>query len=260
MSGGSRFPVACCAASCPLDPSAMCTVTALRRADGWLVTMNRDERRDRPDGEPPFHWGRPDMLAPRDPEAGGTWIGVRPDGVWACLLNAYLTEAEELPIPEPQSRGRIIPSLLASDDPAALLRAIEFERTHGFRLWLGGPEGVLEFLWDQRRLQETPIQDDQWAFVTSSLYEREVVLKARGEAYEKWRGEGAPFADNGLPALHLERYGLEPTHAMLMARPMSKTRSITQIEIAGDTIAMRHWPEGGFEAASAASVQMERRA
>jgi uncharacterized protein with NRDE domain len=52
--------------------------------------MNRDDLADRPEAAP-AEWpsAKPAFVAPKDLQAGGTWIGVNDHGVIACLLNRY---------------------------------------------------------------------------------------------------------------------------------------------------------------------------
>ena len=69
----------------------MCTVILLRRPDArWplLLAANRDERFERAWDAPARHWqDRPEVIAGRDREAGGTWLGVNDHGVVAAILN-----------------------------------------------------------------------------------------------------------------------------------------------------------------------------
>ena len=51
-----------------------------------LLAANRDEFRQRPT-QRMHHWQQPKMLAGKDLQAGGTWLGVGIDGRWAALTN-----------------------------------------------------------------------------------------------------------------------------------------------------------------------------
>jgi uncharacterized protein with NRDE domain len=57
--------------------------------DGYDVVlgMNRDELATRPAEPPSFIDGTPALVAPRDRQAGGTWIGASGDGLFAALSN-----------------------------------------------------------------------------------------------------------------------------------------------------------------------------
>ena len=68
----------------------MCTLIALYRVvPGYdlIVGMNRDEDRTRPSTPPQLIEGTPQIVAPRDARAGGTWIGVNEQGLVAALSN-----------------------------------------------------------------------------------------------------------------------------------------------------------------------------
>ncbi len=69
----------------------MCTVVLLRRpGHAWplLLAANRDERVERAWEPPARHWpDRIDVIAGRDEEAGGSWLGMNEHGVVAAVLN-----------------------------------------------------------------------------------------------------------------------------------------------------------------------------
>jgi uncharacterized protein with NRDE domain len=52
-----------------------------------IVVANRDEFYDRPAAQADFWSDHPDLLAGRDLEAGGTWLGVNRAGSWAGVTN-----------------------------------------------------------------------------------------------------------------------------------------------------------------------------
>ncbi|ANQ84758.1 hypothetical protein dqs_1714 [Azoarcus olearius] len=86
------------------------------RADFPLVVAaNRDEFHDRPAAA--AHWwaDRPGLLAGRDLEAGGTWMGVSRRGRFAALTN-YRDPARRRP--GAPSRGMLVRDALESDRPA----------------------------------------------------------------------------------------------------------------------------------------------
>ena len=84
----------------------MCTLLILRRpGHKWplLLAANRDEIISRPWLPPDHHWpDRPHVLAGKDEEAGGTWLGVNEHGVGAAILNR---EGSLGPIDEKRTRG-----------------------------------------------------------------------------------------------------------------------------------------------------------
>lgn len=86
----------------------MCTVVILRRPlHPWplLIAANRDEMRDRPWSPPARHWDdRPHVIAGQDTLAGGTWLGLNDDRLFACILNRRGSLG---PKPGKRSRGEL---------------------------------------------------------------------------------------------------------------------------------------------------------
>ena len=73
----------------------MCTVTWRTRADGYDLFFNRDEHRARSTAQGPQTHSRPGarVIAPVDPDGGGTWLAANEHGLSHCLLNYYAADA-----------------------------------------------------------------------------------------------------------------------------------------------------------------------
>jgi len=85
----------------------MCTLIVFYRViPGYpvVVGMNRDEMLSRPAQEPQRIAGTPDIYAPRDQEAAGTWLGMNQWGLFAAILNRVSNRHSDAP-PQPRSRG-----------------------------------------------------------------------------------------------------------------------------------------------------------
>jgi len=89
----------------------VCTLIAIhRRVEGapLVVAANRDEYFDRPaEGPSIFEVGEAPgqrILAPRDLRAGGTWLGLNAEGVFAAVTNLR----DPNPDPERRSRGLVV--------------------------------------------------------------------------------------------------------------------------------------------------------
>ncbi len=108
----------------------MCTVAFLPMPDGgYLLGHNRDESRRRSRGLPPSRGRRQGraFLAPRDPDGGGTWLGVNESGLTLCVLNAAEPDPSRLPA-VPPSRGRVAWDLLHLDSAGAIAARLERRR------------------------------------------------------------------------------------------------------------------------------------
>jgi len=89
-----------------------------------VVAANRDEFHARPAER--AHWwndaSRAPLLAGRDLEHGGTWLGVTPAGRWAFVTNVREPGRHD---PNAPSRGSLVPSFLRDGrEPSRALEAI----------------------------------------------------------------------------------------------------------------------------------------
>lgn len=111
----------------------MCLVAIAYRAHPALalvVAANRDEWRDRPAEAARFWTEHPDLLAGRDLEAGGTWMGVTRARRFAAVTN-YRDPSERGS--GPRSRGELVTSFLTSDLSAAAFVEALATRAHEYR-------------------------------------------------------------------------------------------------------------------------------
>lgn len=97
----------------------MCTIVLLRRpGHGWplMLAANRDEMLTRGTLPPGCHWpDQPQVIAGRDLEAGGTWLGLNDRGLVAAISNrrGSLGPARGM-----RSRGELPLKVLAHDSAA----------------------------------------------------------------------------------------------------------------------------------------------
>lgn len=105
-----------------------------------VLAANRDEFHDRPAAQASFWKEDSTILAGRDLQAGGTWMGVSRQGRFAAITN-YREHARPAPWGG-LSRGFPVREYLGSGDSAELAAkyyAGEGERYSGFNLLLGSP-------------------------------------------------------------------------------------------------------------------------
>ena len=100
-----------------------------------LVAANRDEFHARPTRDADWWPDMPDVLAGRDLQAGGTWLGVHRSGRFAAVTNYH----DDHPPPTTlESRGRLVTDYLRGTlDPMVYLQTIEGDAFAGFNLLLG---------------------------------------------------------------------------------------------------------------------------
>lgn len=216
----------------------MCTVSVLRRNDGVMVTMNRDEALTRGPESPPkvVPYGDGWWVGPIDSDRGGTWIGANDAGVVACLLNAYRPDEDLLPDPNANnpSRGEIIPAALAQGDheniDAWLGESFSPEPYPSFMLFVIGPEQAYRHTWFRgegfrRKPLAAPAHME-----TSSGWDSAEVAEWRRNRFEEWLRSGETMP-NGAPEFHFLREPGYEERSPLMLRSWSATRSVTQVVV-----------------------------
>lgn len=181
----------------------MCTVTFLPGLPrgGYLLATNRDESPRRRPALPPFaaEIGGRLVLAPRDGDAGGTWIGVDESGFALTVLNGDRAPAAPPP-PDAVSRGQLVLELLERRAPAEVMDELRRRAAAGglrfkpFKLvavapGVGGAAARMwRANWDGRALSFAAQDGPQC--ITSSTFEAEKVERVRGAGFATWL-EGA---------------------------------------------------------------------
>ena len=116
-----------------------------------VVAANRDEQFGRP-SEPPTRrdWERP-IVAPRDSDAGGTWIGYNDAGVFVAITNRWIDEDIE----GERSRGLLVRDALNHETAEDAVRFVERELDgrpyEGFNLVVADANAALLVEWDGHR-------------------------------------------------------------------------------------------------------------
>ena len=101
----------------------MCTLLAVVPRPGGVlqIAANRDEFLARP-ASPPQRWpGVPAVLAPRDEQAHGTWLGVNGHGLFVGVTNRHGAERDS----RLASRGQLVAEALRADSVEQLHQRLE---------------------------------------------------------------------------------------------------------------------------------------
>ncbi len=107
-----------------------------------VVAANRDEYYQRPTAKAAFWVDHPDILAGRDLECMGTWLGITRSGRFAALTNFRDPRERKTDAP---SRGTLVSEYLVSgQEPRAFLEAVasRAQRYNGFNLLAGDAGGM----------------------------------------------------------------------------------------------------------------------
>lgn len=224
----------------------MCTVAFVPLpAGGYLLGHNRDERATRGRGAVPVESsvsGRR-SLAPRDPDAGGTWIVANEAGLTVCVLNGLESAGRSLP-ELPRSRGLLVAAAAgcaALEEVAALVEGSreELRATRAFRLVaVEDGAGILSASWDGTELlwersRETSL------FVSSTLGAFGAPEARKGSWARLRRRTGDP--DEAALSSWLESHEPERGPASVcMHREDGGTVSRTIVRVDAERIAMTY--------------------
>src|SRR5699024_3306173 len=119
-----------------------------------IVVANRDEFYGRPT-EPAHFWeDKPEIVAGRDLEAHGTWLGMTKNKRFAALTNYRDLENEHS---DRRSRGKIITNFLTSDDePQVFLEKLNkmSDEYNGFNVLVGTSDELYYYSNQQKEIIE----------------------------------------------------------------------------------------------------------
>ena len=107
-----------------------------------IMAANRDEFLQRPTKN--MHWW-PDIeiLAGKDLDAGGTWLGIHKDGRWAGVTNFRKATDKSTSIEAFKTRGQLVINFLRQNDTSlAYANSLQMDQFAGFNL----------LLWDNHEL------------------------------------------------------------------------------------------------------------
>ncbi|MFB6172176.1 MAG: NRDE family protein [Haloarculaceae archaeon] len=115
-----------------------------------VAAANRDELLDRPARPPAVLDDELRIVAPRDEEAGGTWIGYNEAGVFVAITNRWA----DADLAAERSRGLLVRDALrhesAEDAARHVERAVEADEYDGFNLVVADANAAVLLEWDGR--------------------------------------------------------------------------------------------------------------
>jgi uncharacterized protein with NRDE domain len=205
-----------------------------------VIAANRDEYYQRPTSAASFWKDHPQILAGRDLEGGGTWLGVTRQGRFAALTN-FRGPAEHKP--DAPTRGRLVSDfLLSRSAPREYLEQVRTKasRYNGFSLLLGDMHGIFYYCSREAATQMVPagiyglsnhLLDTPWPKVEQGKTHLAHVLKngVTDDLLLQLLDDRSLAADAALPdtGVGLERERI--LSAALIVSPQYGTRASTAV-------------------------------
>ncbi len=118
-----------------------------------IFAANRDEKYDRPTREAQFWDENPEILAGKDLQAGGTWMGITKSGTWGAITNFRNPSIRR---DDPPSRGHLVLDYLKNgEQPVTYLQNLhpKADQYMGFNLLVGSPNQLGYYSNQQNEIQ-----------------------------------------------------------------------------------------------------------
>jgi hypothetical protein len=210
----------------------MCTVTFIPvGSNGYILTSSRDERTIRLSATPPFieKTRAYDLVYPKDPHGGGTWIASDNRATSVCLLNgAFYQHVPQYPYRH--SRGLVVLDFFKFGNLFDFIDFYDLNNIEPFTLVIIHDYRVFEFRWDgkQRTLRNPDFSEPGiWSSVT--LYHDEIIKK-RESWFQSWLKEKSSIALEDAIDFHVSAgEGNKKTDILMEQDRHLRTISITSI-------------------------------
>lgn len=212
-----------------------------------VIAANRDEFHDRPTVAAEFWAESPAILAGRDLEAGGTWLGVSRSGRFAAISN--YREPLFKASPMDYSRGHLVRDFLLDDSkPATHATRLQKQgaRYRGFNLLIGDADALCYVSNRKDKPEDVSagshglsnhLLDTDWPKVHSGCARLEAVLRDDNidpEALLDLLTDRAPTGPTRLTTEQLQSEPEEMTRRIFIDSPVYGTRSSTVVLIKND--------------------------
>ncbi len=237
----------------------MCTVSWLHHEDGYQLLCNRDELLTRREALPPRleTIGGVQVIAPRDGDAGGSWISVNETAVALCLLNGNGRVAHA-PL---KSRGSLLMSVATSAsarEACDRVRECDLSEFAPFTLVAlepGTPAAIVEWNGETRTLLE---RGDAVMPLTSSSVNAPRARAKRLERFEQLARDRRQMDFDVLSAFHRDHGGRASADSPCMHREDARTVSFSHVTVDREGIRFQYAPGPPCQARELSATKMRR--
>ena len=218
----------------------MCTVTFVPTRNGFYLTSNRDESRQRGQARPPrvYSEGAGKIIYPQDKDAGGSWIVMKEKATAGVLLNGAFRKHVRRP-PYWISRGQVLLDIIRNSDPLEYLAEMDLNGVEPFTLVLFYDDSLWDCRWDGSRKHIHALDRSRphiWSSAT--LYDEEAANE-RKQWFEKWLQSAEGIAPGDVVAFHQMAGNGDIRNSLVMNRDNELfTVSVTSVVVAKEDTRM----------------------
>lgn len=225
----------------------MCTVLYLPGKEHICFASLRDESPSRALAKFPelVNDGGIAILAPIDPQANGTWLGVNEFGNVLILLNGGFAK-HPLGLKYRKSRGLIVTDLLKTELPLVTWRLINLHQIEPFTLVVYSECMLFELVWDGEHKHQRKLNNQESHIWSSSTLFHAEARKNRKDTFDNWIAMQPPL--DKLSVLHFfNQHKHDPDNGFIINRnDLVKTLSFTYIEIQKKKVQMDYYDLNAF--------------
>lgn len=165
----------------------MCTVTYYPTQQGAIITSSRDEHLSRPQAivpAPYIHHGV-ELIYPKDPKGGGSWLVIHPNGRVAVLMNGAENAHVSTP-PYRLSRGLILLDIIQLEDFPSEIHQFQLEGIEPFTLiWVHG-NLLYQMRWNGKKTNLVQLRSENPVIWSSSTLYNPEMQKERQSWFLDW--------------------------------------------------------------------------
>jgi len=221
----------------------MCTLTFVPTKDGFVVGMNRDEKRVRRSALHPKRFEFPSTAALYPHESsGGSWIACNNHGTCLALLNRNVDSP--ISAKNARSRGVLIPDLIGESDlrdTRTRYAQLDLTEILPFRLVGVFPKEsvVTEWRWDGLRREELNFEWRKRHWFSSSLSDA-LAERGRGRTCEKATSSLPMSGVSWVRGLHESHDPIPGPFSICVHREDAATVSYTEVHCTEEAISMSY--------------------
>ncbi|MDA3872567.1 MAG: NRDE family protein [Kiritimatiellae bacterium] len=209
----------------------MCTLSWARDSTGVEIFFNRDEQRSRPQALSPTE-DASGVVAPVDPQGGGTWIFANPAPLCGALLNTYDVIPQKGPSEGFRSRGllmRDLASVKTVETMGVRLQTAVIDAPYPSFFVVGiTPETARGWHWNGEKFTELPLP---LPMLTTSGHKPDTVVPSRIQYYRACTASPLLPHPGELERFHTWHDPENPEISTYMSRSDARTVSFTRIHL-----------------------------
>ncbi|MEM7313693.1 MAG: NRDE family protein [Planctomycetota bacterium] len=211
---------------------------AVNRHDQYplVLAANRDEFYERPATASTFWDDRPDMLAGKDVQAGGTWLGLSRSGRLAALTN--VREPQRV-ISNAPSRGHLVTGFLDGEPEDQLITRLRATRDdyNGYNLLFGSWNQLS--VYSNRTNDLIRLNDGFYGLSNAALDTPWPKLNRGVKALEQRCNDSAPLNDDRLLEILRDETKAADEHLPSTGIPLDRERLLSSAFIRSDDYGTR---------------------